>query len=257
SELKIYGLSLCFILFKARSSASLEETFGILLLYLKVASLALLYQSTSSILYPALYSLSCLVLFAVLPQPPYYGPGEIIPLNKEALDVFIGSSTTKASSKPEVRVLLLDVLWSSRCLNFQAVVASLSLKYTTPQIKFGKISESLPMFAFQAVWLVLEYKLVLTAFRFLCYFSNLYKLGRIDLDEDPSYESRFKVDASPTSLQLPTLILFVDGVEKARLPNARSDSNENALSMWNRSEESVVCAFDLKKYYSDSASALD
>ncbi|KAJ9056778.1 hypothetical protein DSO57_1029581 [Entomophthora muscae] len=167
-----------------------------MLLYLKVASLALLYQSTSSILYPALYSLSCLVLFAVLPQPPYYGPGEIIPLNNEALDVFIGSSTTKASSKPEVRVLLLDVLWSSRCLNFQAVVASLSLKYTTPQIKFG----------------------------------------RIDLDEDPSYESRFKVDASPTSLQLPTLILFVDGVEKARLPNARSDSNENALSMWNRSE---------------------
>lgn len=218
SELKLTALVLCLLTFKLRSSASLEETFGIVFLYLKIANTVLLYCSTTSLFYAALYCIACLAIFALFPQPPYCGPGEVIPLNKDILDTFLSSSKSEGTSTgPQIRVLLLDTLWSSKCLNFQSVVASLSLKYTTPAIKFG----------------------------------------HIDLDEDASYGDRFKVDCSATSLQLPTLIMFVNGVEKARLPNARSDALEIALCMWDRSEESIISAFELQKYFDESVASID
>jgi len=197
-EWKATAVVVVLLIMKINRAASIEEGFGIFFLYVKLLNLVLLYFSSTSWVFSIPYVVLSIAIFVLLPQPPYCGPGEVIPLNKEALAVFLKTdSNSKISSKPpEVRILLLDTLWSTRCLNFQPVLASLSLKYTREMIKFG----------------------------------------RIDLDEDPDYEDRFNVDASATSLQLPTVLLFVNGSEIQRLPNARNNAKNNSLSLWDRSE---------------------
>lgn len=218
-EWKIGAAVFVLILIKINRAASIEEGFGIFFLYAKIASLSFLYFSSSYWIYSLLYTFFCFATFILVPQPSYYGPGEVIPLNKEALNVFLDckAKSTDSNKTPEVRILLLDTLWSTRCLNFQPVVASLSLKYTTQKIKFG----------------------------------------RLDLDEDPEYEKEFSIDTSATSLQLPTIILYIDGVEVKRLPNARYDSKTNALSLWDRSEASVIKAFNLNELYEKNSADLD
>lgn len=111
-----------------------------------------------------------IVLSTVFPQPWYRGPTKIFELNDAAfrdkvllkkpatvpVDEIKGPRITEIDDevvetkgkkktqekKPEVSakywVVMLYANWSVTCLNFEPVLAKLSIKYDLPHLKFGK-----------------------------------------------------------------------------------------------------------------------
>ncbi|CAG8458484.1 1020_t:CDS:2 [Acaulospora colombiana] len=176
-------------------------------------------------------------LFIVLPQPTYRGSTKIVELTPEDLDNIQGNNfqvpkiveleddevKDKGKTKEDrYWVIFFYVTWSNVCRNFESTVAKASLKYTTSNIHFGKI----------------------------------------DLETSPKLAEDYNISLSPTSLDLPTLILFKNGKENGRLPQKVRDGTDADLDRiksqtlrsakvtwdrlgWDRSMESIVSAFKL------------
>lgn len=74
------------------------------------------------------------------------------------------------------------------------------------------------------------------------------KFGKIDIGRYPEAGKKYQVSDSSMSKQLPTLILFKDGKEYVRRPTADS---KGKLIRFLFSQENIIAAFDLKKFYAD------
>ncbi|KAI8364383.1 hypothetical protein BD560DRAFT_373117 [Blakeslea trispora] len=116
-------------------------------------------------------------------------------------------------------VVMLYANWSVACLNFEAVLARLSIKYDAPHLKFGQI----------------------------------------DIDLYPDLAEEFGVSKDPASFDLPTLILFQQGKEIRRLPeltlskegsqNATANAAKDTITRlgWSKQPSTVVNVFQLEK----------
>ncbi|CAG8434398.1 1978_t:CDS:2 [Ambispora gerdemannii] len=253
-ELKLYGLVLSLIVLKYRSSTGAEEFLSILFLYGKIVNILLLYmygRSGFSIVYGIMWG----ALFSILPQPNYQGPSEIVELSgddlyeiernqfetskivelssssSEQINDEKGNNSSSSNKKNEIHdqywIVLFFAMWSPACRYFEGTLAKTSLKYTTENIHFGKI----------------------------------------DLERFSVLAQEYNISLSPTSLDLPTLILFKNGTEIKRLPQKlggndddetkkkeyeklKSETLKSAKATWDRlgwdrSMQSIVSAFKL------------
>ncbi|KAF8940171.1 hypothetical protein EDD21DRAFT_370226 [Dissophora ornata] len=261
---------------KIRGSQSAEELVSVVALYIKVYSLygfwtiaqdpATLWDiSWSGWWRVILFLFAWLVIFIALPQPPYQGPSKIAWLNASQLEFLTTPSQSKgkerAGSHPELRnrsstakivelnddgkpleddeeeheeqaradnyqrkdksesgldpshywIIAFNATWSSPCRYFEAVLARCSLKYEQKNVHFAKIDMDL-------------------------------------VPEGDQIAERFKINLSATTLDLPTLILFKDGKALKQLPlklGTKVGGEVLGKVGWDRSESSVVSAFEL------------
>ncbi|CEP18999.1 hypothetical protein [Parasitella parasitica] len=199
------------------------------------------------------------VLSTIFPQPWYRGPTKIYELNEAAFrDQVLGpakpkpsssSTTTSTSTMPidEIKgpriteiveddnddkekkkkldlnakywVVMLYANWSVACLNFEAVLGKLSVKYDMPHLKFGQI----------------------------------------DIDIYPDLAEEFGVSKDPASFDLPTLLLFQQGKEIRRLPeltvNKKGENTSKTTAAkdtitrlgWSKQPSTVINTFQLEK----------
>ncbi|GAA5810457.1 hypothetical protein MFLAVUS_003878 [Mucor flavus] len=196
-----------------------------------------------------LYAVGWIVLSSVFPQPWYRGPTKIFELNEAAfrdkvqlkkpttvpVDEIKGPRITELDAnekevkkpaetkKPEIDskywIVMLYANWSVTCLNFEPVLAKLSIEYDLPHLKFGQI----------------------------------------DIDVYPNLAEEFGVSKDPASFDLPTLILFQQGKEIRRLPEltmpkegtqlTKVNAAKDAITRlgWNKKSSTVVTAFQLEK----------
>ncbi|KAG9294274.1 hypothetical protein G9A89_021633 [Geosiphon pyriformis] len=209
-EFKLYFIVFVLLLLKYRSSTSAEEFLSIFYLYGKILNATLFYMYGKTA-YTIIYCVIWGGLFAVLPQPNYHGPTKIIELSGDDLyemerNEFKNPKIIELSSKEisdqnkekttdkinetsidQYWVIFFYATWSPACLNFESTLAKTSLKYTTNDIHFGKIN----------------------------------------IEQYSKLADEFEISVSPTSLDLPTLILFKNGKEIKRLPQKSGDSQDN------------------------------
>lgn len=157
-----------------------------------------------------------LVLSTLFPQPWYRGPTKVIELTgstfRERVLLKQAKSTPKIQEvnedEEEIKywVVMLYANWSVACLNFESVLAKLSVEYSAPHIKFAKID--------------------------------------VDIYSDLAEE--YGVSKDPASFDLPTLVLFHQGKEIRRLPEltvtkegqttSKADAAKNTITRlgWNK-----------------------
>ncbi|KAI9267024.1 thioredoxin-like protein [Helicostylum pulchrum] len=229
-------------------AATAEELCSVFILYTKFFSFCSIYWRFgfwSSVL----YAVGWIVLSSVFPQPWYRGPTKIFELNEPAfrdkvqlkkpttvpVDEIKGPRITELDAnekeakkptetkKPEIDskywIVMLYANWSVTCLNFEPVLAKLSIEYDLPHLKFGQI----------------------------------------DIDVYPNLAEEFGVSKDPASFDLPTLILFQQGKEIRRLPEltmpkegtklTKASAAKDAITRlgWNKKSSTVVTAFQLEK----------
>ncbi|KAI8067078.1 hypothetical protein BC940DRAFT_239350 [Gongronella butleri] len=177
---------------KALMASTAEELSSVLILYAKVYSTWSIY-SHSGLWWSLLYLGGWFTLSSIVPQPWYRGPSKVVDFTEAAF-------RTKVYPKKPQKIVEIDPTltkywavmlyanWSITCLNFEAVLAHLSLDYTSDQIKFGKI----------------------------------------DVDVYPDIAQEFGVSRDPASFDLPTLILFQHGQEIHRLPELSLQQDQAA-----------------------------
>ncbi|KAG0268784.1 Thioredoxin- transmembrane protein 2 [Actinomortierella ambigua] len=108
-------------------------------------------------------------------------------------------------------VISLNTTWSSPCRYFEAVQARCSIKYSRANVHFAKV----------------------------------------DLDMEPGGEemaNRFRISMQATTIDLPTLVLMRNGEVLSQLPqkaNTKIGGEVLGKVGWDRSEQSVVSAFEL------------
>lgn len=123
-----------------------------------------------------------LVLFVSVGQPKYKGPEKITKLNPPTLELQVkrcgGTKATK-DQKNASWLVYFYADWSDHCLQHDAMVASLSLEYSSQHLLFGKV----------------------------------------DVNQYPDLAKEFEIEVSSTSWQLPTFILFQQGHEVFRVPH--------------------------------------
>ncbi|CAG8597367.1 hypothetical protein C2G38_636350 [Gigaspora rosea] len=243
-EMYIYTFLLSLIILKYRSSGSAEEFLSITFVYGKLLNVVMFYLFGKT-LWSTVYVIIWVVLFATLPQPTYQGRSEIIGLTTEDLrDIQYNNfkvpkiteitETThdrkdkkkETTDNDQYWVIFFYVLWSNPCRNFESTVAKTSLKFTTSNIHFGKI----------------------------------------DLEQYPALAEEYNISLSPTSLDLPTLILLKNGKEISRLPKKIGDGSNEDLDKiksktlrnakvtwdrlgWDRSMESIITEFKLESLH--------
>ncbi|KAI9362162.1 thioredoxin-like protein [Pilaira anomala] len=230
-------------------AATAEELCSVVILYTKFFSFCSIYWRFG-FWSSALFAAGWIVLSSVFPQPWYRGPTKIFELNEAAFrdKVQLKKSTTvpvedvkgpritevedeneKDTKKPEIDskywIVMLYANWSVTCLNFEPVLAKLSIEYDLPQLKFGQI----------------------------------------DIDVYPNLAEEFGVSKDPASFDLPTLILFQQGKEIRRLPELTMPKEGTKLTKasaakdtitrlgWNKKSSTVVTAFQLEKIASEKA----
>jgi len=115
------------------------------------------------------------VLFAGVGHPVYSGPSKLRMLNPALVERLITRAKTPAARN---WLVYFYAEWSDYCLEHDAMVAELSLTYSSEALQFG----------------------------------------RVDLNQWTDLATTYNIDVSATSWQLPTLILFQDGKEAVRLP---------------------------------------
>jgi len=97
-------------------------------------------------------------------------------------------------------------VWSPSCVNFAPIFSKLSAEYSLDNLKFGKI----------------------------------------DVGRFPEVSKKYYVNDSSFSRQLPTVILFKNGVEEMRCP---SFDSKGQLTKFIFTEDNVKAAFDLNNLY--------
>ncbi|GBB98731.1 hypothetical protein RclHR1_03300011 [Rhizophagus clarus] len=229
-ETKIYLVIGALIILKFRVSASAEEWLSITFSYLKILNIIMFYVFGKT-LWAVLYAIAMGVLFVVLPQPRYQGPTKIIELSDQDLfdikhnkfrkfEEHITSEKGKDKQVDQYWIIFFYTSWSKTCEVFEVTVAKISMKYTTSEVHFGKI----------------------------------------DLDLYPNVAEEYEISLSPTSLDLPALILLKNGKESGRLPKRGKDNeqldqikNQKLRNVketwdrlgWDRSMKSIIETFKL------------
>ncbi|KAF9174420.1 Thioredoxin- transmembrane protein 2 [Mortierella sp. AD011] len=247
------------LMIKVRGSQSEEELVSVLALYIKVFSLY------------GFWTIAEDLIFTVFPQPPYQGPSKVIWLDASQLDFLTTPNQSnskgkeRADSNYELKdrgsakiteldedgdpleegdgnaddsivqdrdhkddgksrsaseldpshywIIAFNATWSSPCRYFEAVLARCSLKYDKKNVHFAKIDMDL-------------------------------------VPEGNQIAKRFKINLAATTLDLPTLILFKDGKSLKQLPLKLGTTVGGEVIGkvgWDRSENSVVGAFELAK----------
>eukprot|EP01029_Cantina_marsupialis_P029368 TRINITY_DN780184_c0_g1_i1.p1 TRINITY_DN780184_c0_g1~~TRINITY_DN780184_c0_g1_i1.p1 ORF type:complete len:250 (+),score=34.48 TRINITY_DN780184_c0_g1_i1:69-818(+) len=97
--------------------------------------------------------------------------------------------------------------WCPDSANFERIFASLSLKYSAKHLKFGYI----------------------------------------DVAKWPEYAEKYKIDASGTSWQIPTLIMFKNGIEEIRAP--KLDHLGKVQKVRIAEEKGIIKYFQLERHY--------
>jgi len=116
-------------------------------------------------------------------QPPKFtGASQIEYLNPVSMKSRVRTPKLKGDQKI-VWVVAFWADWCEKCQFLEAMLASLSLKYSKDGLAFGKV----------------------------------------DVVKYPELAEEFRIDTSGTSWQLPTIILFYKGVEVKRLPPFKAD----------------------------------
>lgn len=118
---------------------------------------------------------------------------------------------------------MLYANWSVTCLNFEPVLAKLSIEYDLPHLKFGKKKNIL-------IVMLTKIK-IFTPFIFL---------GQIDIDVYPNLAEEFGVSKDPASFDLPTLILFQQGKEIRRLPELTMPKEGTQLTKVNAAKDAIT-----------------
>jgi len=134
---------------------------------------------------------------------------------RDNIEYFIGQALEEELAKNRNVVYLVEfyATWSSPCSYFAETFAEISLSYSHEYLKFGKL----------------------------------------DVGRYPSAARRYHIDSGVRSKQLPTLILFADGVEKLRRPLPC----ENEVSWYYRfTKENIIRDFNLNEHYSESQKRL-
>jgi len=165
---------------KYRRSSTLEEFIASFYVFTKVAFLVLVCLTGSRVLFVWL-GILFLVLSLTLTQPVYKGPHNVIHLTGNDWE------TKVENDKSDVFWLVeFYATWASGCTQFASLFAEMSLKYTSPGLKFAKLD-----------------------------------VGYYDTIAD-----KYKISLNHWSTkELPTLMLFRNGewVEPYRLPPRKED----------------------------------
>ncbi|ORZ13562.1 hypothetical protein BCR42DRAFT_330642 [Absidia repens] len=246
---------------KCVMSSTAEELASVLILYTKVYTVWNFYW-TAGMWNVFLYSIGWVILSTLCPQPWYQGPTKLVELTETAFRQRVcankkpssspssrptspSTSTTTATAttipasdingpritgidddegdkKIKYWVVMLYANWSVACLNFEAVLAKLSLQYDVSHIRFGKID--------------------------------------IGIYSDLAQEYGVSID--PASLSLPTLVLFKYGVELRRLPELTVQEDKLNTSAvkdtitqlgWSKKPATVINTFQLDKIAAENS----
>ncbi|KAI9484443.1 hypothetical protein BDB00DRAFT_855745 [Zychaea mexicana] len=231
-------------------ASTAEELASVLILYTKFFTFCMVYWK-SGMFKSILYLAGWMLLSTLFPQPWYQGPTKIAELSETKFREEVqrkrladgpritevtseseeGPSTTTATKRKDKGkgkagqytkywVVMLYANWSLACLNFEAVLAKLSLQYSADHIKFGKI----------------------------------------DIDMYSDLAEEYGISRDPASFDLPTLLLFRDGAQIRRLPELTpaDDSNIKKAAAttakdtitrigWSKKAATVIKAFHLDK----------
>ncbi|KAG0001722.1 Thioredoxin- transmembrane protein 2 [Entomortierella chlamydospora] len=256
------------LMIKVRGSQSEEELVSVLALYIKVFSLYGFWTIAED---RADFLGMSWIIFTVFSQPPYQGPSKVIWLDASQLDFLTTPNRSNPKGKERADsnhvlknrgsakiteldedgdpleegdgntddsivqdrdhkddsesrsaseldpshywIIAFNATWSSPCRYFEAVLARCSLKYDKKNVHFAKIDMDL-------------------------------------IPEGNQIAKRFKINLAATTLDLPTLILFKDGKALKQLPLKLGTTVGGEVIGkvgWDRSENSVVSAFELAK----------
>lgn len=110
--------------------------------------------------------------------------------------------------KRVVWVVIFYAVWNPSCVNFAPIYAEISHDYNLPNLKFGKI----------------------------------------DVGRNPDAAKKYHVSDSSLSRQLPSIIMFRNGVEVERRPNADA---KGKLAKFFFSSDNVKAAFNLNNIYKE------
>ncbi|KAI2804793.1 hypothetical protein RDWZM_008087 [Blomia tropicalis] len=112
------------------------------------------------------------------------------------------------SDKRVVWIVELYTAWSPPCIDFSHIYSELSNKYSLNNLKFAKV----------------------------------------DLSRSPDTATKYKINTSTLSKQLPTLIMFKNGKESMRRPVVNQNGK---LVKFALTYDNVVCDFDLNNVYEE------
>ncbi|KAI7873060.1 hypothetical protein BDF14DRAFT_70152 [Spinellus fusiger] len=237
NDVKAYSILAALTLWKSYVASTAEELTNVVLLYGKFFSVLVMYWHYG-VWRLIFYCLGWIALSTFFPQPWYQGSTKIIELTESMLKDKLKSKKKKGKApaytstdtikgpriveltsdgeEPEEPkesetktdtakywVVMLYANWSVSCLNFEGILAKVSLDYDCDDIKFGKI----------------------------------------DIDIYPDMAQEFGVSRDPASFDLPTLLLLQDGVECCRLPQltvAKEDGSGTKLSKANQAKNTIT-----------------
>lgn len=147
-----------------------------------------------------LYSIFCLLLFFVFPEPSYSGPEKITYFRGQALD-------EKLLQNPEESLVVeFFAPWSPPCTRFSSTFGQLSLQYDNEYLKFGKL----------------------------------------DVNKYEKVAQKYRIDISASSKNLPTVIVFENGKEKARRPTIDA---AGSVKSYQFKAENLIRDLDLNELY--------
>ncbi|RUS14297.1 hypothetical protein BC937DRAFT_94043, partial [Endogone sp. FLAS-F59071] len=234
NELRAYAVILGFLVFKLFTSSTIEEFVSVVGLYGKLINLFMFY-SYGKIWWVVGYSLGWAALFALIQQPPYQGATNIVSLTAAELrsrvmrlplaepkivEVDDQGKTMPAEIVPEGAakhyIILIWAPWSIACLNFEGVMADLSLEYSTKDLVFGKPFHQSP----KPTHCIPSPLLTPT-----------FPPAKFNIDEDSAIAKDLMIsDSALSPADLPTVILFTEGKEVRRLPELVLKSDEDKIT---------------------------
>ncbi|KAG1459103.1 hypothetical protein G6F56_006238 [Rhizopus delemar] len=218
TEPKTYLFLTGLILWKCFVSITAEELFSVILLYSKFFTLCSLFWRYG-FWSTALYIIGWITFSTIFPQPRYQGPTKVVELTMSTFQEKVLKKAKIQEVSDDYWVVMLYANWSLACLNFEAVLAKLSMDYSDKHVQFGKID--------------------------------------IDIYSDLAEE--YGVSKDPASFDLPTLVLFHQGKEIRRLPQltvtkegqqaSKTDVAKDTITRlgWNKTPSTIIQAFHLEK----------
>ncbi|XP_015793016.1 thioredoxin-related transmembrane protein 2 homolog [Tetranychus urticae] len=133
----------------------------------------------------------------------------------ENMTYFNGNDLEESIKREKGTVWLIELYaaWNPTCIEFAPTFSELSANYALDNLKFGKV----------------------------------------ELSRNPEVADKYKINTSPLSKQMPTLILVKNGKEEMRRPLV---SNNGKLVTFNFNYANVVSTFDLNNLHIDCKKAL-
>jgi len=129
-EMQVFGMVVLSLYVKYRKSNSVAEFFPAFFLHLKTSILICTFIQSGTI--AAWYALVFAVLFFVLQQKEDTSPNMVFPLNT-------GNFGDVENDTDGIWVVQFYTLWAKNCIPFSVTFNDLSNRYTTKNLKFGKV----------------------------------------------------------------------------------------------------------------------